>query len=96
MGDLSAGAVMQSRRYGHEVGIESVRFYAASITNADVIMKDGKSLEHVGVMPDELLLPSAADLAANRDPVLSRAAELVGLKLEPDAAGKLFPIEWRN
>jgi carboxyl-terminal processing protease len=96
VGDRSAGAVMQSRQHGHEVGLETVSFYGASITNADVIMKDGKSLEHVGVTPDELLLPTAADLAANRDPVLSHAAELVGLKLDPDAAGKLFPIEWRK
>jgi carboxyl-terminal processing protease len=96
VGDRSAGAVMQSVRYGHEVGLETVTPYGASITNADVIMKDGKSLEHAGVMPDELLLPTAADLAANRDPVLSHAAELVGLKLDPDAAGKLFPIEWRK
>jgi carboxyl-terminal processing protease len=96
VGDRSAGAVMQSRRHGHEVGLETVTFYGASITNADVIMKDGKSLEHVGVMPDELLLPTGADLAANRDPVLSHAAALAGLKLDPDAAGKLFPIEWRK
>jgi carboxyl-terminal processing protease len=96
IGDRSAGAVMQSVQYPHQVGLETVTFYGASITNADVIMKDGKSLEHVGVTPDELLLLTAADLAANRDPVLSRAAELAGLKLDPDAAGKLFPIEWRK
>lgn len=87
---------MQSRQYGHEVGIGVISFYGASITNADVVMKDGKSLEHVGVTPDELLLPTPADLAANRDPVLSRAAALVGLTLDPEAAGNLFPIEWRK
>jgi C-terminal processing protease CtpA/Prc len=87
---------MQSRQHGHEVGLETVSYYGASITNADVIMKDGKSIEHVGVTPDELLLPTAADLAASRDPVLSHAAELVGLKLDSGAAGKLFPIEWRK
>ena len=87
---------MQSQQYGHQVGLETVSIYGASITNADVIMKDGKSLEHVGVVPDELLLPSASDLAANRDPVLARAAELVGLKLDSGAAGKLFPIEWKK
>jgi C-terminal processing protease CtpA/Prc len=96
VGDRSAGAVMQSKRYGHEVGLETVSLYGASVTNADIIMNDGKSLEHVGVTPDELLLPTAADLAANRDPVLARAAALAGLKLDPDAAGKLFPIEWRK
>jgi len=96
LGDRSAGAVMQSRQYVHEVGLEYVSIFGASVTNADVIMKDGKSLEHVGVTPDELLLPTAADLAANRDPVLSRAAQLAGLNLDPDAAGKLFPIEWRK
>lgn len=96
VGDRSAGAVMQSQQHGHEVGLETVSFYGASITNADVIMKDGKSLEHVGVTPDELLLPTAVDLAAGRDPVLSHAAALVGLKLDPEAAGKLFPIEWRK
>jgi carboxyl-terminal processing protease len=40
LGDRSAGAVMQSRQHGHEVGLETVSYYGASITNADVIMKE--------------------------------------------------------
>lgn len=96
IGDRSAGAVMQSMQYPHQVGLETVTFYGASITNADVIMTDGKSLEHTGVAPDELLLPSAADLATKRDPILSRAAELLGFKLDPEKAGTLFPLEWRK
>ena len=96
IGDRSAGAVMESRYYPMQLGTDTVVFYGASITSADVIMNDGKSLEGTGVTPDELLLPTGADLAANRDPVLARAAAILGFKLDPAQAGALFPIEWRK
>lgn len=94
IGDHSAGAVMRSKGYYYEMGAGTITYYGASITDADSIMSDGKSLEHVGVEPDELLLPSAADLTAKRDPVLARAAKLVGVELSAEKAGGYFPIEW--
>lgn len=96
IGDHSAGAVMRSRRHSHEIGNDTVVFFGASITDADVIMADGKSLEKVGVTPDELLLPTAKDMAAGRDVVLSRAAALLGVELSPEKAGTFFPIEWKK
>jgi carboxyl-terminal processing protease len=94
LGDLSSGSVMEAKHYSYKAGIDTVVFYGASITDADIVMTDGKSLEHNGVVPDELRLPSAEDLANGRDPVLARAVETVGGKLDPEAAGKLFPYEW--
>ena len=94
IGDRTSGSVMVSRPYRREMGTDSVVFYGASITEADVIMSDGKSLEHTGMTPDELLLPTGEDLAARRDPVIARAAALAGVTVEPEKAGAFFPIEW--
>lgn len=96
IGDRTAGAVMRSRVYDHQIGSDKIILYGASITDADLIMTDGKSLERTGVTPDETLLPTAAELAAKRDPVLARAAELAGAKVSPEKAGTMFPIEWRK
>src|SRR6187549_2716774 len=56
IGDRTSGSVMQSRQYSRAMGTGSVVFYGTSITEADVIMNDGKSLEHAGMIPDEILL----------------------------------------
>jgi len=94
IGDRTAGAVMESKHYRESQGLDTKIFYGFSVTDANLIMGDGKSLEKTGVAPDELLLPTGADLAAGRDPVLAHAAELAGVKLDPVAAGKMFPFEW--
>jgi C-terminal processing protease CtpA/Prc len=94
VGDQSAGAVMESRHYRETQGLDTKIFYGFSVTDANLIMGDGKSLEKTGVLPDVVVLPTGADLAAGRDPVLARAAELAGVKLDPEAAGKMFPFEW--
>jgi C-terminal processing protease CtpA/Prc len=96
LGDLSSGSVMESRRFSMSDGANTKVFYGASITDADLTMTDGKSLEHSGVNPDEVILPTAEDIAAGRDPVLSKAAKLAGVDLDAVAAGKLFPYEWRQ
>ena len=94
LGDLSMGAVMEARGYSEQVGGDYAVFYEFSVTAANVLMADGKSLEKTGVTPDEVLVPTAAELGAGKDPVMVHAAEAYGLTLDPVAAGKLFPFEW--
>lgn len=96
VGDRTAGAVMRSRIRDHQLGVDTVIFYGVSVTDADLVMTDGRSLERVGVTPDEILLPTGADLAASRDPVLSRAARMLEINLSPEQAGTMFPIEWQR
>jgi carboxyl-terminal processing protease len=95
IGDRTSGSVMEARQYPESLGLDTKIFYGFSITDADLIMADGKSLEHIGVTPDEIVLPTAKDLAEGNDPAMARAAALAGLTMEPAAAEKLFPFEWR-
>jgi len=96
IGDQSAGAVMQSRGVPMQLGADSIIPYGLSITNADVIMTDGNSLEHIGVTPQLVMLPTGADLAAGRDVVLAAALQLFGEKVAPEQAGKFFPYKWKD
>ncbi len=96
IGDRTAGAVMRALYMARQMGTDTIVPYGTSITDADSVMSDGKSLEHTGVTPDELLLPSGADIAAKRDLVLVRAAALVGVRLDATQAGAMFPVEWKR
>jgi C-terminal processing protease CtpA/Prc len=95
LGDRTSGMVMRSRLYSHQIGLETIVLYGVSVTDADLIMSDGKSLEGVGVSPDEILLPTADDIRSQKDSVLSRAVAMAGGTLDPAEAGKLFPFKWK-
>jgi len=60
------------------------------------MMTDGKSLEHLGVDPDEVMLPKLADLESGSDPVLAQAAQElgIGVPFSSEYAAGLFPYEW--
>jgi C-terminal processing protease CtpA/Prc len=83
IGDRTSGAVMTSRFHSMDSGIGNILPFGVSVTVGDLIMPDGKSLEKIGVTPDEVVLPTGADMATSKDPVLAHAAKLAGVEITP-------------
>jgi C-terminal processing protease CtpA/Prc len=90
IGDRTAGAVMTAKLFPHAAGVGTVTFYGTLVTIGDLRMNDGGALEGVGIKPDELSLPTQADLASHRDPVLARAISRLGGTLTPEDAGSFY------
>lgn len=94
-GDISSGSVMTSISVPFESIVSALADAAIiqtgmSVTVADVIMRDGSRLENRGVLPDEVLLPSALALAKRTDPVLAYAAGKFGANVSPEQAGSYY------
>lgn len=96
VGDHSAGAAMVSRLFLHTIAMSAttVTTYGVQVTEAGLTMSDGGTLEKVGVTPDEVILPTAEDIAAGRDPALARASSLAGVEMTAEQVGRVFPFEW--
>jgi len=92
IGDRTAGAVRVAKII--PLGQAARIPWGMEMSIARLIMSDGADLESNGVTPDTLMLPTSADLAAQRDPVLSAAAQLAGVQLSPEQAAKMFPVVW--
>ena len=80
IGDRTSGSVNSARFFWEPPGQalsslfawEAVEF-GTEIAVAKVVMEDGEVLEGRGVTPDELCVPSAKDLHAEKDPCLDQA-----------------------
>jgi C-terminal processing protease CtpA/Prc len=94
VGDVTAGEVGQDQAFVMTSGGSTFITYIMEITTARLRLPDGGDLEGVGVTPDVKSLPTALDMAEERDPVLARAAQLAGVEITPEDAGKLFPVVW--
>jgi C-terminal processing protease CtpA/Prc len=90
IGDRTAGSVMRGSFRTFSTGMETVVAYGVSVTSADLVMSDGGRLERQGIVPDIVLLPTAGDLAAGHDPVLSHALSLAGKSMDPARAAALL------
>ena len=90
VGDRSMGAVVTSQTHWHEVGFGRKVTYGVQVSVMDLIMADGQRLEKIGVVPDVMVLPSGADMAARRDPVMAKALSMVGLTMDPVEAATVY------
>jgi C-terminal processing protease CtpA/Prc len=92
IGDQTAGAVRVAKII--PLGQAARIPWGMEMSIARLKMSDGADLEGKGVTPDTLMLPTPPDLAAQRDPVLSAAAQLAGVQISPEEAAKMFPVVW--
>jgi carboxyl-terminal processing protease len=90
VGDRSMGAVVTSQTHWHELGFGRKVTYGVQVSVMDLIMPDGQRLENIGVIPDVPMLPSGADMAARRDPVMAKALSMVGMTLDPVEAATVY------
>lgn len=90
VGDRSSGKVTETRFYVEWFGLSDSIPFGVYVPVVEILMSDGQRVDGVGVIPDVVVNPTGADLAAGRDPVLARAAEVLGQKLTPEDAGKMF------
>lgn len=90
LGDRTAGAVSRGRMETLSMGVDRVVLYGVNVTDAELVMADGGRLEVRGVIPDTVVLPTAAQLAAGDDPVLARALTMLGQPTDPAAAAALL------
>ena len=67
----TAGSVAAAQIFGLPDGA------GLQVTVFEIRSSDGKQLNRIGVVPDEVIDPNPADVATGQDPVLSRAIEIL-------------------
>jgi len=78
VGDRSSGSVDRALLFLQPVGPIQYAEFATEIAVSKVVMEDGEELEHRGVTPDEICVPTPADLREEKDPCLERALAMIG------------------
>ena len=71
LGSNTSGSVAAAQVFGLPDGS------GLQVTVFEILSADGKPLNKVGVVPDEVIEPDPADTAGGADPVLSRAIEIL-------------------
>ncbi len=97
IGDQSKGHFRLTQGFEHviERGPAISLVFMGYVTHSEILTAEGQSLEKIGVKPDVIVLPSPTEFPAQDDSVLARAIEMLGGKITPSEAGKLWPPYFR-
>ena len=85
LGSNTAGSVAAAQVFGLPDGS------GLQVTVFEILSADGKPLNKVGVVPDEVIQPPTADGVDGGDPVLARAVQLLHDQLGDSSAGASLP-----
>ena len=76
IGDKSSGRVDKAHFFWRRISYGDQMWFGTEIAVSRVVMEEGRELENRGVAPDELCVPTPADLRSEKDPCLDRALAL--------------------
>ena len=85
VGSNTAGSVAAAQVFGLPDGS------GLQVTVFEILSADGRPLNKIGVVPDEVIEPGSADLASGADPVLARAVEILHDQLGDGASAAATP-----
>jgi carboxyl-terminal processing protease len=87
VGTSTAGSVAAAQVFGLPDGS------ALQVTVFDILSADGKPLNKVGVVPDEVVQPNAGDIGTSTDPVLNRAIEILHDQIAGGTTGHVLAAD---
>lgn len=92
IGDVTSGRSVKTKFLSHSSWETFGSPFGMQVPVAEITLNGGDRINEKGVIPDQLILPTQSDLAMQKDSAMERAAELLGFKLSPGEARKLFVV----
>ncbi len=76
IGDLSSGSVEAAHFFWRLISFGDKEYYGTEIAFSKFVLENGEELEGRGVTPDQMCIPTFADLRNQKDPCLDQAIAL--------------------
>jgi|GEM_PF-6866135 len=90
VGDLTAGRFVKSEFLTHASWVTFGSPFGLQVPVAEIVMNGNERLNGKGVVPDQVVLPSPTDVQKLQDPVIARAAGILGFKITLEDTGAIL------